>query len=82
MWYHRQNYNLNQRDVYEITECDKYPTTAIFKFSTIFYELIKLHSVHLLKMTPNKKCPILQCRWKQRPNRKLVVIKVSNTSTE
>ena len=50
------NYNLNKK----ITEYEKYPSTTTLKHATILAEVIKLHDVHLLNMTPNKNHTLLK----------------------
>ena len=87
MWHHKQNYNLNQRGGYAIheiivTECDNYPSTAMIKTTTILAERIKLHDGNFLKMTHNKKYPVLICTSIQQTHRKLSGTEVSNPSTE
>ena len=87
MWHHKQNYNINQKvkgainDVI-VMECEKYLSTIILKPATILAELIKLHGMHLLKMTPNKKRPVLNFICAKLPYRKLVATRVSKPSTE
>ena len=41
-----------------ISEFEKYPSTTILKYVTILAEVINLHNIHFLKMTPNKKRPV------------------------
>ena len=87
MWYHKQNYNLNQQfgnGIHDLIlmECEKYSSTTILKPVAIMAELIKLYDVNLLKMMPNKKGVLLKCTCEKWPYWKLVATKVSSTSTE
>ena len=67
---HKQTYNLNQRGKYTVTvfiptNYYNYPSTPILRHANILAEVNKLHHVHILIMTPYKKCTVRKYMYVQ-----------------
>ena len=44
-----------------------YPSTLLIKYSNVLAQAIKSHDVHLLNMTPYKKCAVIKSTCAKRP---------------